>query len=69
MTHEQEKVLLVKEAIASLPPEQLRACTDLADHLRQTCRLVGNPVGVLALALIGAEAQLEAFPVGVASGE
>lgn len=57
MTQEQETVLLIKGAISELPAAQHEACEELAEHIRQACKVAGEPVGTLALALVGAEAQ------------
>ncbi len=57
MTQEQETILLIKGAISELPAEQKEACEELAEHIRRACKVSGEPVGTLALALVGAEAQ------------
>lgn len=57
MTQEQETVLLLKGAISELPVAQSEACKELAEHIRRACKMAGEPVGTLALALVGAEAQ------------
>ena len=57
MTQEQQTVLLIKGAISELPAAQSEACEELAEHIRQACKVAGEPVGTLALALVGAEVQ------------
>lgn len=57
MTEEQQTILLIKGAITELPAAQAEACNELAEHIRQACKAAGEPVGTLALALVGAEAQ------------
>ncbi len=60
MTPEQQTVLLIKGAISELPAAQEEACNELADHIRRAIKQAGEPVGTLALALVGAEAQANA---------
>ncbi len=60
MTTERETVLLIKGAISELPADQNEACEELAEHIRRACKLAGEPVGTLALALVGAEASARA---------
>ncbi len=60
MTTEQETVLLIKGAISELPHAQNEACEELAEHIRTICKMAGEPVGTLALALVGAEASARA---------
>jgi hypothetical protein len=57
MTQEQQTILLIKGAISELPAAQEEACNELAEHIRMSCKVAGEPVGTLALALVGAEAQ------------
>lgn len=57
MSAEDETVLLIKGTIASLPAVAAEQCNELADHIRRAVKLAGEPVGSLALALVGAEAQ------------
>lgn len=57
MTQEEQTILIIKGVISELPPAQKEACEELAEHIRQTCKVAGEPVGTLALALVGAEAQ------------
>lgn len=59
MTTEQEIVLLIKGAISELPPEDQEAVNELAEFIRTNCKNAGEIVGGFALALVGAEAQLE----------
>lgn len=60
MTNEEETLLLIKGAISQLPASELQACKELADLIRRQIKSAGEPVGILAMALIGAESQLEA---------
>ena len=60
MKQEQEAVLLIKGLIAEMPADQAEACNELAEHIRQACKVAGDPVGIIALSLVGAEAQLKA---------
>jgi len=60
MTAEQEAVLLIKGAISELPAAQREACEELVEHIRYVCKVAGPPVGMLALSLVGAEAQEKA---------
>jgi hypothetical protein len=60
MTQEQETVLLIKGIISELPASQAEACEELIEHIRRVCKSAGEPVGTLAITLIGAEMQLEA---------
>ena len=57
MTEDQQTILLIKGAISELSAAESEACLELADHLRRVIAQAGNPVGMLALALVGAEAQ------------
>jgi hypothetical protein len=52
-----ETILLIKGAISELPAAQMEACQELAEHIRMVIKTAGEPVGTLALALVGAEAQ------------
>jgi short subunit dehydrogenase-like uncharacterized protein len=55
---EQEKQLIqdIQTEIYKLPAAQFEACNEVADHIRRVIKQAG-PVGLLALALVGAEAQ------------
>jgi len=57
MTQEQQTVLLIKGAISELSAAEEEACLELAEHIRRAIRIAGEPIGTLALALVGAEAQ------------
>ena len=59
MTQEEQTVLMIKGFISELPDEQQDACNALAQSIRQTLKIADDPVGTLALALVGAEAQLK----------
>jgi hypothetical protein len=54
---DQTQVLIIKGLITTLPPDQSEACLEVAEHLRRVIKMAGEPVGTLALALVGAEAQ------------
>lgn len=55
MSEDEQTILMIKGAIASLPPDQSEACNELADHIRRVVKQAGEGVGVLALSLVGAE--------------
>lgn len=57
MTVEQQNILMIKGLITELPAAQAEACHELAEHLRRVIKQAGEPVGTMALALVGAEAQ------------
>lgn len=57
MTQEQQTVLLIKGAISELPAAKSEACKELAEHIRAACKVAGEPVGTMALALVCAEEQ------------
>jgi len=57
MTSPQDLVFTIKGVIASLPAAEQEACLELAEHMRRQLAVAGEPVGTLALALLGAEAQ------------
>lgn len=58
MTQEEQTVLMIKGLISELPAAQAEAVKELAEHIRQSCKVAGDPVGQLALSLVGAEMQL-----------
>ena len=60
MSRDQETIWCIKGAISELPAAQEEACLELADHIRRAIKLAGEPVGTLALALVGAEQQEQA---------
>lgn len=60
MTNEEQTTLMIKGLIASLPAAEQEACLELADHMRRQIAAAGEPVGTLAMALVGAEAQQRA---------
>jgi hypothetical protein len=61
MNHPPELVChLIREAITELPAAEREACVELVEHMRRQIEAAGEPVGTLALALLGAEAQLKA---------
>jgi hypothetical protein len=58
MTEEDKATIkAIQDAIYSLPAAQCEACNEVADHLRRVIKSAGEPIGTLALALVGAEAQ------------
>lgn len=59
MTQEQLVVLALRGAIEELPPAQAEQCKELAEHIRRQRQAAGEPVGTLAVALVGAEMQAE----------
>ncbi len=59
MTKDQETILIIKGLISELPAAQQEACEELILHLKSVIRTAGNPVGPLALSLVGAELQAE----------
>ncbi len=60
---EQDKALIkeIQDMIYSLPAAQCEACNEVAEHLRRVVKQAGHPVGTLAFALVGAEAQAKAI--------
>lgn len=58
MSEYEQTVLMLKGLISELPPVQREACEELADHLRLQIETAGEPVGLLAISLVGAELQL-----------
>ncbi len=60
MTPDEETLLMIRGAIASLPAAQVEACNELAEHMRRMIACAGEPVGTLAMALVGAEMQQKA---------
>lgn len=60
MTQEQQTVLIIKGTISELPAAQVEVCKELVEHIQRVIAQAGEPVGTLALALVGAEAQMVA---------
>jgi hypothetical protein len=60
MTTEQIVLAEIKTLIRQLPTEDQEAINELADFIRMNCKRAGYPVGPLAVALVGAELQVEA---------
>jgi hypothetical protein len=54
---DKQNIKAVQDAIYSLPAAQCEACNELAEHIRSLIKSAGEPVGTLALALVGVEAQ------------
>lgn len=59
MTTEQIVVNEITKHISELPVAQGEACLELAEFFRMNIKRAGEPVGTLALALVGAELQLK----------
>lgn len=59
MSEDEQTLLMIKGAISELPADQAEAVKELAGHFRRTMKCAGEPVGSFALALVGAERQLE----------
>jgi hypothetical protein len=57
MSTEEQTILMIKGLIASLSAAEQDACNELIDHMRRQIASAGEPIGTLAIALIGAEAQ------------
>jgi hypothetical protein len=57
MNKDQETILLIKGAISELPADQVAKCHECADQIRQAIAKAGD-AGLMALALVGAEAQM-----------
>lgn len=56
---ENKQVLrLVNNAIEELSPDQQEACRELAEFIQTNLRRAGDPVGILAFALVCAEHQV-----------
>lgn len=60
MTTEEETVLMIKGLIFELPEAQREACLALVQRMKEQLKDAGEPVASVALALVGAEAQLAA---------
>lgn len=58
MTQEEQTLLVIKGAIASLGAAEEEACKELADHIERVVKQAGEPVGTLAMALVGAKMQV-----------
>jgi hypothetical protein len=60
---ETDKALIkeIQDMIYSLPAAQCEACNEVAEHMRRVIKQAGEPVGTLALSLLGAEAQSKAL--------
>lgn len=56
MTAERVHLLIIRDAISTLPAAEAEACLKLAEHIRAQIKAAGD-VGVLTLALVGAEIQ------------
>ena len=60
MTPEEQTILMIKGAISELSAAESEACKELAEHIRRAVKVAGEPVGTLAIALVGAEMQAKA---------
>jgi hypothetical protein len=58
LTAEEETVILIKRAIAALPPASEEQCNEMIVHIQRMVAAAGEPVGSLVVALVGAEMQL-----------
>lgn len=59
MIIEQIVVNEINKCIDSLGPMEQEACRELVDFFKMNMKRAGEPVGQLAIALIGAELQLD----------
>ena len=50
---------MIKGLISQLPADQIETCDELCNHIKRVIREAGKPLGGLAIALVGAEMQLE----------
>lgn len=57
---DKETIKAIQNVIYSMPAAQCEACNELAEHIRRVIKSAGEPIGTLALALVGAEAQSKA---------
>ena len=49
----------IRRVISELPSREVEAVNELADHIRSAIKVAGEPVGSMALALVGAEKAAE----------
>jgi len=59
MTEDELTVLAIKGMISDLPPASREQCEAMADHLRRMINDAGDVIGPLAIALVGAELQVQ----------
>jgi hypothetical protein len=57
MTTEELLIRDIQVIVGQLPGAQYEACNELVAHLEAAIKSAGEPVGTLALALVGAKAQ------------
>lgn len=57
LSEDQQTVLMIKGAIASLPESQHRQCMELYRAVGQLLSDAPDPIGTFVVALIGAELQ------------
>lgn len=59
MSTEQELFFTIKGLIASLTAESRESVEEMAEHIRRMIKLAADGEGAIAIALIGAELQLQ----------
>lgn len=59
MTQDQITLLAIKGAIASLPPDEEAKCYAMIEEIRKLYASFGPVAGGFAIALLGAELQME----------
>lgn len=59
LSEDQQTVLMIKGAIASLSAEQHRQCMELYNKVVKLMSDAPDPLGTLVIALIGAEMQAQ----------
>lgn len=57
---ESETTRVITAVINNLPPASREQCEELAEHIRHCVRQAGEPVGALAVALVGSEMEARA---------
>jgi hypothetical protein len=58
MTEDEQTLLLIKGSISEMPATQQQVVLACAQDLRDRIKLAGEVEGLMAFALVGAEAQL-----------
>jgi len=59
MTEAQQTLLLIKGTMTELPAEEQAAIASCAGSIRELIKAAGDGIGPLALALVGAEMQVQ----------
>lgn len=59
MTQEEMVVMMIKGAIEELPSAEREQCKELAEQIRHMRKAAGDPVGSMAIVLVGAELAAE----------